>query len=123
LERYGENLSIQNKFLNKNEFEKKTLKVNLHQAWWCTPVIPAFRRLRQEYGEFKGSLNYIGRPCQFISVKVQYISVTLKEYFEFIFIVSKLRIIEQLKQLDRFIFFLIFLLTYFRWKQCQFYAK
>jgi hypothetical protein len=32
-------------------------------AWWCTPVIPAFGRQRQEDGEFKTSLGYIARPC------------------------------------------------------------
>jgi hypothetical protein len=26
------------------------------QAWWLTPVIPAFRRLRQEDQEFDASL-------------------------------------------------------------------
>jgi hypothetical protein len=30
-----------------------------NQAWWCTPVIPALRRLRQEDHEFKASLGYI----------------------------------------------------------------
>jgi hypothetical protein len=33
------------------------------QAWWCSAIIPAFGRLRQENHEFKGSLNYIVRPC------------------------------------------------------------
>lgn len=32
--------------------------------WWCTPIIPAFRRLRQEdLHEFEASLNYIVRTC------------------------------------------------------------
>jgi hypothetical protein len=30
---------------------------------WCTPVIPAYRRLRQVHNEFKASVGYIGRPC------------------------------------------------------------
>jgi hypothetical protein len=30
---------------------------------WCTPVIPALGRLRQEDGEFQASLNYQTRPC------------------------------------------------------------
>jgi hypothetical protein len=36
--------------------------VGVGQAWWCTPVIPAFGRLRQEDQEFKTSLDYIERP-------------------------------------------------------------
>jgi hypothetical protein len=32
------------------------------QVWWCTPVIPAFRRLRQEDGESQASLGYTVRP-------------------------------------------------------------
>jgi hypothetical protein len=32
-------------------------------VWWCTPVIPAFRNLRQEDCKFKASLGYIERPC------------------------------------------------------------
>jgi hypothetical protein len=32
------------------------------QAWWCTPVIPAFRRLRQEDHGFEASLGYLVRP-------------------------------------------------------------
>jgi hypothetical protein len=31
------------------------------QAWWCTPVISGFRRLRQNDLECKTSLDYIGR--------------------------------------------------------------
>jgi hypothetical protein len=31
-------------------------------VWWCTPVIPAFGRLRQENGEFQCSLGCIVRP-------------------------------------------------------------
>jgi hypothetical protein len=33
------------------------------QAWWCTPVIPALRRLRQEDHEFEVDLSIIVRPC------------------------------------------------------------
>jgi hypothetical protein len=39
-------------------------------AWWCTSVIPALKRLRQEdplfilgHNEFKSSLAYITSPC------------------------------------------------------------
>lgn len=32
------------------------------QAWWCTEVTPASRRLRQEVLEFEGCLGYILRP-------------------------------------------------------------
>jgi hypothetical protein len=34
-----------------------------NQVWWCTPVIPALRRLRQEDHELKASLNYIMSFC------------------------------------------------------------
>jgi hypothetical protein len=32
-------------------------------GWWCTPVVPAFRRWRQKYLEFQASLGYIERSC------------------------------------------------------------
>jgi hypothetical protein len=32
------------------------------QAYWCTPVIPALERLRQEDQEFESSLYFIERP-------------------------------------------------------------
>jgi hypothetical protein len=32
------------------------LKVTVNRAWWYTPVIPEFRRLRQEGLEFEASL-------------------------------------------------------------------
>jgi hypothetical protein len=38
--------------------EKGRLKV-----WWHTPVMPAFRRLRQENCEFEARLGYIATPC------------------------------------------------------------
>jgi hypothetical protein len=31
-------------------------------VWWCTPIISAFERLRQEDCEFKAGLGYIARP-------------------------------------------------------------
>jgi hypothetical protein len=34
-----------------------------NQEWWCTPVIPAFGRLRQEDLEFKANVGYIVSPC------------------------------------------------------------
>jgi hypothetical protein len=42
---------------------EKALRTN--QAWWCTPIIPALGRQRQEDHKFKASLNYIvswGQP-------------------------------------------------------------
>lgn len=33
------------------------------QACWCTPVIPAHRRLRQKKVTLKASLGYTARPC------------------------------------------------------------
>jgi hypothetical protein len=42
----------------------KVLLKNIPLArWWCTLVIPALRRLRQEACEFEVSLGYIARPC------------------------------------------------------------
>jgi hypothetical protein len=41
------------------------LQSNLEDAgrvWWCTPVILALRRLRQEDGEFQATLCYTARP-------------------------------------------------------------
>jgi hypothetical protein len=35
------------------------LNSHCHQEWWCIPVIPALRRLRQEDCKFEVSLNYI----------------------------------------------------------------
>jgi hypothetical protein len=40
--------------------KKKTLVIR--QAWWCTPVIPALGRLRQEGHEFEVSQGYVVRP-------------------------------------------------------------
>lgn len=39
---------------------------NINSSWapWHTPVVPAFKRLRQEdFGETKASLGYKARPC------------------------------------------------------------
>jgi hypothetical protein len=33
------------------------------QVWWCMPIIPAFRRWRQEKPKFQASLGYIFRDC------------------------------------------------------------
>jgi hypothetical protein len=41
------------------------------QAWWCTPIIPAVRRQRQEDQAFKASLGYIVRSCLKKQTKVQ----------------------------------------------------
>jgi hypothetical protein len=32
-------------------------------AWWCTPAIPALRRLRPEDRELQDSLGCAVRPC------------------------------------------------------------
>jgi hypothetical protein len=32
-------------------------------VWWCTPVIPALGKLRQEDCEFQASLDYTVRSC------------------------------------------------------------
>jgi hypothetical protein len=34
------------------------IKKTNSQAWWCTPIIPAFRRLRQNEHVFEVSLGY-----------------------------------------------------------------
>jgi hypothetical protein len=33
-----------------------------NQAWWHTPIIPALRKLRQEYCEFEARQGYMVRP-------------------------------------------------------------
>jgi hypothetical protein len=33
------------------------------QVWWCTPVISALGRLKQEDLEFEANLDYRVRPC------------------------------------------------------------
>jgi hypothetical protein len=33
------------------------------QEWWCTPLILALGRLKQEDQEFKDSLGYMVKPC------------------------------------------------------------
>jgi hypothetical protein len=35
------------------------MQKNRYQVWWCTPVIPACRRQRQEDCKFETSLGYI----------------------------------------------------------------
>jgi hypothetical protein len=35
----------------------------LNAGWWYMPVIPTFRRLREEDCEFKASLGYRVRSC------------------------------------------------------------
>jgi hypothetical protein len=56
--------------VNNVSFTQKSLKICL--AWWCTTIILALERLRQEDGEFrtslihnefKTSLGYIVSPC------------------------------------------------------------
>lgn len=32
--------------------------------WWCTPLIPASRMLKEEHLEFQTSLGYTARPLQ-----------------------------------------------------------
>jgi hypothetical protein len=38
-------------------------KIIFNYAWWCTHIIPAFRRLKQEDLEFEANLSYIVRHC------------------------------------------------------------
>jgi hypothetical protein len=35
----------------------------MQNTWWCTPVIAALGRLKQEDHEFKVILGYRVRPC------------------------------------------------------------
>jgi hypothetical protein len=42
---------------------------SLKRAWWCTTVIPALGRLRQEDLEFKASLGYIQKQLVFETYK------------------------------------------------------
>jgi hypothetical protein len=32
-------------------------------VWWCMPIIPAFRQMKQEDHKFEASLGYTTRPC------------------------------------------------------------
>jgi hypothetical protein len=41
----------------------------LSQAWWYTPVIPVFGRLRQEVHEFEASLVYTARSHLYLKKK------------------------------------------------------
>jgi hypothetical protein len=63
-------MTISNCTSSKSEAELRSL------AWWCMPVIPAFRRLRQEDDEFKASLGYIG--TQIYDFKIFITSLTFK---------------------------------------------
>jgi hypothetical protein len=44
----------------QNFFPSKDI---LSWVGWCTPVVPALGRLKQENHEFLTSLGYIGRSC------------------------------------------------------------
>jgi hypothetical protein len=45
-------------------------KKNRSQTWWCMPVLPAHRRLRQEEWEFRGNLGYTERSCLSLSLSL-----------------------------------------------------
>jgi hypothetical protein len=40
-----------------------TMTNKCSQVGWCTPVIPALRRLRHEDCKFEASLSYKSSPC------------------------------------------------------------
>jgi hypothetical protein len=42
----------------KKQKQNKTKKPTRSQAWWCRPVIPALKTLRQEDLKFQASLDY-----------------------------------------------------------------
>jgi hypothetical protein len=50
-------------------------KLRTSQKQWYTPIISAFRRLRQEDHKFKASMDYIVIPClkSFFPVKNHYL--------------------------------------------------
>jgi hypothetical protein len=52
-----------NSNLSSAKKKKKKKKKKRSGAWWYTPIIPAFRRLRQEDHEFESSQHYIIRHC------------------------------------------------------------
>jgi hypothetical protein len=53
------------KLLSKVAFLFLGYVQNKKNSWarWCTPIIPALGRLRQEDHEFKASLGYTQKPC------------------------------------------------------------
>jgi hypothetical protein len=40
--------------------------------WWRILAIPALERLRQEYGKFEASLDYMKNPFSKIQIKYMY---------------------------------------------------
>jgi hypothetical protein len=53
------------------------LKTFLSQAWWCTPVIPAFQEA-EDY-DCETSLSYIGRLSLFLSLsKKKYLKIIFR---------------------------------------------
>jgi hypothetical protein len=55
----------------------------LSQVWWCTPVLPALGRLRQEDCEFWASVSYIERFCLKAKKKIKLNSLSLRKSFNF----------------------------------------
>jgi hypothetical protein len=74
-------LKVKNNFYKQEASEadsdmERLLKVlrNLNKyswVWWCRPVIPALRSLRQENCEFESSLSYIDPVSQMKKKKLQ----------------------------------------------------
>jgi hypothetical protein len=60
--------NLTNTFLDLESFFKSGKSC---QAWWCMPITPALRRLKQVEQKFQASLEYIMRPYRKQGIKIK----------------------------------------------------